>query len=352
MKTIHEVGLMLGLQLPQPGQGMRSRCKCPFNKHKREEKSFVVFMSKQGEEIWKCFSCDAPDNVGDAVKLYATIKGISRREAWRDMGMPHMAPKNREAPLDQLGSFISSKNGERISLGHIPICGAEHRKVLRLPLEQWNVWAAQDRRAVEELSHSRHLSIFSLMDAEVIAMSPTSVGFTYFHPETKDPCRVKVRCLDRKAFWVEPKPTGPQVGKAMAPLYGAHELKPTEPTIIVEGEIDALSLRSVGIGNVVSLPDGAESSKTVNLYPLAESKVWVVATDDDAPGNDAYEILRLRSKLLHGIRVVRCKWVNGELIYKDANEALCAGYTHDSFLNNIQLSMGVWNPPKAELLYS
>src|SRR3990167_2889834 len=83
--TIHDVGLLFGLNLPAPGLGKRSRAKCPFRKHTRRDPTFRVFNSrKTGEEIFKCWSCDPGDpNVGDAVALYAKLAAVDRRTAWR-----------------------------------------------------------------------------------------------------------------------------------------------------------------------------------------------------------------------------------------------------------------------------
>jgi DNA primase len=106
--------------------------------------------------------------------------------------------------------------------------------------------------------------------------------------------------------------------------------------VIVEGEIDALSLASVGVPNVVSLPDGAGSSRTVNFQPIHKFHVWFVATDEDEQGNEAFLAIQERMSS-SAVRCIRVHWqtvVDGDpLVYKDANEALQAGFDRAEFLH-------------------
>ncbi len=73
--TLWTVGIMFGKTLPAFGQ----RAHCPIRDHKRKDKGFKVFQARSGAVLYKCFSCDAPDDIGDAVALYAVLAGVDRR---------------------------------------------------------------------------------------------------------------------------------------------------------------------------------------------------------------------------------------------------------------------------------
>lgn len=108
-------------------------------------------------------------------------------------------------------------------------------------------------------------------------------------------------------------------------LFGLNDI--AETTIIVEGEMDKLSLDEVGMTNSVSVPDGAPSPETkdygskFDFFTNCEEEIkpvrfWVVAVDNDAPG------ARLREELVRRLGAERCKIVVWPEDCKDANEVL------------------------------
>ena len=55
-----------------------------------------------------------------------------------------------------------------------------------------------------------------------------------------------------------------------------------ERVLVVEGELDVHALRAVGIGPVVSVPDGSGSRLTPELLsPLSPFREVIIATDAD-----------------------------------------------------------------------
>lgn len=106
-------------------------------------------------------------------------------------------------------------------------------------------------------------------------------------------------------------------------LYGYDDIQPK--TIIVEGEIDKLSVEVAGFANCVSVPDGAPAANTKNLESkfdylndprLQAVEKWVIAVDNDAPGQ------RLQDELIRRFGPERCliaNWPDGS---KDANDVL------------------------------
>jgi hypothetical protein len=330
--TIRDVGRLLGLELPPVGK----KGKCPFRQHKRKDKTFRVFRAKNsGDELWKCWSCDPPDNVGDAIGLYARHENMDRRsalEALRRQGFdtPGGAPPRRRPPR------TSSK--PRRPVCDIPVCGTFTGPFLSLDIGRWRAWRSNGFETVERFALSRRIRPETMREHDVIEVERDVVGFGYRNPDNLAPCRVKVRPLKRKTFWIEPRSRDPDSeARARSPLYLAHDLpavtSPDQAVVIVEGEVDALTLRDAEFSHVVSLPDGDASAGTVSIEPIAAGyRAWLVATDDDEPGHEAYLKLRKRAWPL-GIDVARVRWcalvedeTGEELVrYKDANEALTAG---------------------------
>ncbi len=349
--TIQAVGGMFGFNLPPTGK----RAKCPIRKHKNPGLHFGIF-EMDGRSLFKCHACSEPGNIGDAVALYAKLANVDRKQAWKTLKDEGYAVPGHDDPR-----FARDANGERsqeprrreappLRVGPPPVDGVKPKTVLPMNQKTWAEWHklrtgalakyAADRGLTEEVC--RKLDMIDVVGGDV-------VGFTYHDPETGKPCRVKIRTIGKeKRFWCEPRPAeGQQGAKALAPLYLAHLLKPSasNEVVIVEGEIDAVSLTSVGFPNVVSLPDGSSSAKTVDLQPLFDRfKTWLLATDGDGPGEQAAAELSRRA-LKCGADPVRVLWgrtegTNGDVqAYKDANDALKAGFDRDDFLACLEAAL-------------
>jgi len=331
------VASMFGKRLPEVGR----RGFCVFRDHKRKDKSLTIFKSEGGDLLYKCFSCDAPDNVGDALAMYAQLEGIDRKTAWhqlrdRGYGVPggeddHARVRRAPPPPRKRPVPVT---------GRAPVGG-----VLPLAQDRWRQWHLQRLGAVEQLGAERHLDAELLRDYDVVDVDRDVVGFGYREPFGGQPCRVKCRPLTRKTFWIEPRPAKGQEGKALGPLYLADRLQcvPGHPSvaIVTEGELDALTFIQAGLSNVVSLPDGAQSAGRVDLQPLSSGfLLWLVATDRDAEGQQAFCVLRDRSRLL-GATAVRLLLGRSDQQFKDANEALQAGFESADFIRSVNRAASV-----------
>lgn len=125
----------------------------------------------------------------------------------------------------------------------------------------------------------------------------------------------KVRSIKTKAHACTGRPDG---------FYG--DIDPAKPLIITEGELDRLACMEAGIGNVVSVPNGASATQTENgmsyLWSakdaLAKVPKVILAVDGDEPGQ------KLGEELARRIGKDRC-W---KVVYpdgcKDANDVLLA----------------------------
>lgn len=109
-------------------------------------------------------------------------------------------------------------------------------------------------------------------------------------------------------------------------LYGLDDIDPVR-VVIVEGEIDKLSVEVAGVISCVSVPDGAPAINAKNYESkfsfldsaaerLESVQQWVIAVDNDAPGT------RLEEELVRRFGVGKCRravWPEG---CKDANDVL------------------------------
>lgn len=107
-------------------------------------------------------------------------------------------------------------------------------------------------------------------------------------------------------------------------LYGHRDID-DELTVIVEGEMDKLSVEVAGISACVSVPDGAPAPGSKNIESkfdyldddrLDAVKTWVIAVDNDAPG------MFLQAELIRRLGPERCKVVTWPDGCKDANDVL------------------------------
>lgn len=329
--TIHEAARLCGRTLATNG----SRSFCPIRKHKREDKTFVVFKGNEGKMLWKCHSCDPPTNCGDALKLYAVIAGIDRRQAWmelKDRGYAVPGAREDDEPRNRgaVRRIVPAIEGRK----------PEPRTILPFSEARWSELQGKRLGAVEAFAANRGLNSEILRTLDVVDMDAESIGFGYRNPADGKPCRIKARAVERKSFWIEPRAPKGEAGVALAPLYMAHLLDAPRGLLsivtIVEGEVDALTLLSLGIRNVVSLPDGSSSASAVDLKPLlGKASMVLCAVDSDEKGDAAARDLYVRSTSL-ALQVARVRWTKDGQTHKDANDALCAGWTRGDFLACLQ----------------
>jgi twinkle protein len=110
-------------------------------------------------------------------------------------------------------------------------------------------------------------------------------------------------------------------------LYGLNDIDPA-CCVIVEGEMDKLSVEVAGITSCLSVPDGAPSENTkdyagkftfleADKERLETVKDWIIAVDSDAPGQ------RLEDELARRLGREKCRRVKWPSDCKDANDVLC-----------------------------
>tara|TARA_R110000868_G_C10960892_1_gene768478 strand:- start:1500 stop:3227 length:1728 start_codon:yes stop_codon:yes gene_type:complete len=140
----------------------------------------------------------------------------------------------------------------------------------------------------------------------------TAIRFPFY----RDGEVVNIKSRDgRKNFRME--------GGAERLLYKLDDL--AETTIIVEGEIDALSCEEAGFKECVSVPDGAPAANTKDYSSkfnfLADERLetvkhWIIAVDNDEPGK------KLEEELSRRLGIEKCSRVTWPQGCKDANDVL------------------------------
>lgn len=105
-------------------------------------------------------------------------------------------------------------------------------------------------------------------------------------------------------------------------FYNLDAIKDEDTAVIVEGEIDCMSLHEAGVFNVVSVPNGASvGSQRLeyldNCYHyFVQKKKVILFVDNDEPGN------KLKMELARRIGLNKCWYVEPVDGCKDANEVL------------------------------
>ena len=106
-------------------------------------------------------------------------------------------------------------------------------------------------------------------------------------------------------------------------FYNIDAIKDTDTAIIVEGEIDAMSMYESGIYNVVSVPNGTTPKGVMKLPYLdncaeyfIDKKQIIIATDNDQVGQN------LKDELARRFGIEKCSFIEYPNDCKDANDVL------------------------------
>ncbi|CAM6106005.1 unnamed protein product [Calypogeia fissa] len=291
-----------GIHLPEYSPG-DYRIVCPeCDGGSNREKSLSVTIDENGFAVWNCFR----GNCG-----------------WRG---PAKRQGNATKARAQGGEGLTTNGSAKASTSSkSPVAKVRHTpQSLKIKPDL----AAE----VIEWFMSRKISRATLQQQKVMEGAEGNevvVAFPYFRDGEIVNC--KFRTPDKR-FW--------QVKGSEKVLYGLDDIKDVKDIIIVEGEMDKLSLREAGYTNCVSVPDGApaRASEDKSVPPPTQDKKYeylhncrdyfkeasriVLATDADEPGQALAEELARR---LGRERCWRVKWPSrrdGKQC-KDANEVLC-----------------------------
>jgi len=248
---------------------------CPF--HQEKTPSFNVSNDKG---IYKCFGCGRS---GDVIQFVMEHKNKSYYESIKFLAEKYNIElekndKKYERPVQRLTKLSES------TIKYFETRGISNNTLLRFNVTESFEWMPKAQ-------------------AEV-----TAICFNYYRDE--ELINIKYRAKDKDFKLAK---------NAELIFYNIDAIKDTQSVIIVEGEIDALTLYECGYYNVVSVPNGAGNNLQYldNCYKYFENKTRVmIATDNDDPGNN------LREELARRIGKEKCYKVLYPDDCKDFNDVL------------------------------
>jgi twinkle protein len=274
-------------------EGVNLVGKCPF--HDEKTGSFTVSPAKQ---IYKCFGCGKS---GDAIQFVVEHEKKSFLEAteWiaEKYGIEFEAKRQVVKPVPRL-EHVSKKVIE-----YFEKRGIQNNTLLRMKITEAKEWMPMHNKEVDTIC-------FNYFRNDEL----TNIKFK--GPKFIDSATKK----EKKCFKLSKD--------AEIIFYNIDSLKDEKTAIIVEGEIDALSLIEAGIFNVVSVPNGTPPpDRSGNYCPKLEylDNCWmdfegkekiIIATDNDYVGK------LLREELGRRLGKERCFQVEYPESCKDFNDVL------------------------------
>ncbi len=250
---------------------------CPF--HSEKTASFTV--SKQG---YKCFGCGKSGS--DAVAFLMEHNHINYIEALKIISDKYNIPfnenvKSYDKPVPRLEKLPIK------TIEYFEKRGISNDTLLRFGITQCDEFMPIARKEVPTICFNY------IKDGELV--------------------NIKYRAKDRDFKLYK---------NAELIFYNLDSIKDEETVIIVEGEVDCLSLHEAGIYNVVSVPNGASTGQQQLKYldncwqHFEDKKRIILFTDNDPVG------LALRDELARRLGKERCYKVDYPEGCKDANDVL------------------------------
>lgn len=282
IKTVSNVLDVISGYIPLTKNGANYVCCCPFHDEKRP--SFTV---NQNKNIYKCFGCG---KTGNAIDFLIDYRKIELPEALKILSEKYNIEMN-ETEKPKINQFKKPvfKNNTNVSnrlIEWFKTRGISEKTLLELKVTEGLEWMPQTKK--EE----------------------NTIQFNYF----LDNVLINTKFRDgKKNFKL--------VSGAELILYNLDSVKGLDKIIIVEGEIDCLTLHEAGFKNVISVPNGANISKNNLTYldnsidHLPENVHYILALDNDKPG------INLRDELARRLGYENCSTVTFKDC-KDANECL------------------------------
>lgn len=252
---------------------------CPF--HNEKTASFTVTEAKG---IYKCFGCGKS---GDAIQFIMEHEGTGYIGA-----IEYLAGKYGIAIERTTEQKEYTKPPERLEKLHPDMIayfekrGISNNTLLRFNITQSTEWMPKANKEIPVIC------------------------FNYYKDEQLVNIKFRGAAKDFKM----------EKGAELT-FYNIDSLRGESEAIIVEGEIDCLSLYEAGIYNVVSVPNGATAGATIeylnNAWSYFEDKTRIVLmTDNDDPGR------ALRDELARRLGKDKCLQVHYPADCKDANDIL------------------------------
>lgn len=265
------------VKLKKNGAGLQGLC--PF--HNEKTPSFTVTKGKG----FKCFGCGKS---GDVLSFLMEHNNLNYIQAIEWLANYYNIPIEREGP-----NHVYDKPVERLEklspdiITYFEKRGISNNTLLRLKVTESIEWMP------------------------VGGNNTRVVCFNYYRDEELINIKYRAKGKDFRL----------NKGSELI-FYNLDAIKDETTAIIVEGEVDCLSMQEVGIYNCVSVPNGAGTGLLQlkyldNCWEYFKDKTSIIVfTDNDAPGTS------LRDELARRLGKHRCRKVEYPNDCKDANDVL------------------------------
>jgi 5S rRNA maturation endonuclease (ribonuclease M5) len=278
---------------------------CPF--HQEKTPSFRISLF-DGAYIWKCFGCAQN---GDIIDFVSKIENSSLPAA--------VSLVKQELGLETKNLFSETKKAEQV----FHSISGDEKQTITYTLDEYNklentlenseegrAWLAS-RGILYEIARENHLGF--KQDIGNLAGEKNKdiakLGWISF------PCiengvivAIKYRSIKQKVFT---KQSGMAKGES-TPLFPNDQIDPFEMVLLVEGEVDQLTLQQAGF-QVKSAQSSSSPLTAKNKEKLLEADCVILAGDNDTVGNEFID--KLWSELQE--RTFKLIWPDN---MKDANE--------------------------------
>lgn len=251
---------------------------CPF--HSEKTPSFTVSESKG---IYKCFGCG---KTGDSIQFLIDYQNLNYIQAIKCIAEKYNIPieediKQYDKPVGRLELLKPD------TIKYFQQRGISNNTLIRFGVTESTEWMPGSN------TETRTICFNYFKDSQLI--------------------NIKFRAKDKDFKLAK---------NAELVFYNLDSLKDETTAIIVEGEIDCLSMYEAGFYNVVSVPNGAGTGNQQlkyldNCWQYFEDKDKIIIfTDDDEPGRN------LKNELARRLGKDRCMYVTYPEGCKDANDIL------------------------------
>lgn len=276
--------------------------RCPF--HSEKSPSFTVNAAKNGFWLFHCFGCQASGSIIDFVQKTDNLNFKDAVTSIKEQIGSTDWERNK-AQVDQVFQSIDSTDKE-----YKTFTLQEYKKLEDAFSESQEAqdWLLNERGIGVETAKRLHIG-FRKDLGRIAGSSNQDIadqGWVSF-PCIEDGIvtSIKYRSIVKKAFSRQPG--------MKTSLFNLEAIDIFEPVVMVEGEIDSLTLEQVGIKSI-SLPNAAyKLTPEMRDQVLQAEKVILAGDCDGGAGVDAMN----RLKADFGERAILVKWPDG---YKDAND--------------------------------
>lgn len=203
---------------------------------------------------------------------------------------------------------------------------AETKKEYTLPSQDWRNYTKLSDKIVKYFEEKRKIPQSTLIELNVteenyyqpaLQKQVNNIVFNYFEGQTLINKKYRSAC---KKFT--------QSAGTKSIFYNLNAVIGQKEVYIVEGEMDVLSLHSMGIKNVISVPNGANNNDDYwrnSKKHIEDVEKFIIAVDSDSKG------LELRDRIAQRLGRYRCEFIDWD--GKDANEDLINGKLEESIKN-------------------